>query len=71
MLSSNMWLGSLGNSTTLMISHSCLASRLVVGRESIQDTARHVGSMAVHLTYTHDSSVKYECAVSPILWMGI
>lgn len=32
MLSSNKWLGSLGNSSSVMKSHSCLPSRLVRGR---------------------------------------
>lgn len=61
---------------TTLVFHSCCGSRQVGWvwwreEESIQDTARHMSSVAVHFIYAHDSAMKYECAASPVLWMGI
>lgn len=61
MLSSSKQYDSLGNSGSLMISHSCLTSRLGIGRKCIQDTARHLSNMTIQFIYTHDSEVQMCC----------
>lgn len=69
-LSSSKWLGSLGNSPTVMKSHSCLPSRLVEGRrEGIY--SRYCKAPGYwDSTFYLPSWQLYVCAVSLILWIG-